>query len=184
MCVWDKSKATFARRTVSYVARMQIACIGGCLCIQMLKSCLKTFCKSHQELRKTMFRGICLALCALTMLSAPALAGGGGGTKKDATIKVTNDIPSASSSRIGVILDQTAAQLTAIAGAANPEQAFTDAGGKFLNPGANASFSVKSGDHVISIIGVSPTGTSQGLIRQGSRAVGRGATLSLNATSL
>ncbi len=186
MCVWDKSKATFARRTVSDVARMQIACIGGCLCIQMLKSCLKTFCKSHQELRKTMFRGICLALCALTMLSAPALAGGGGGTKKDATIKVTNDIPSTSSSRIGVILDQTAAQLTAIAGAANPEQAFTDAGGKFLNPGANASFSVKSGDHVISIVGITPTApfTSQGLIRQGSRAVGRGATLSLNATSL
>lgn len=186
VCMWDESKATFARRTVYYVARMQVAWSGGCICIQMLKSCLKTICISHQELRKTMFRGICLALCALTMLSAPALAGGGGGTKKDATIKVTNDIPSTSSSRIGVILDQTPAQLTAIATAANPEQAFTDAGGKFLNPGANASFSVKSGDHVISIVGISPSPpfTSQGLIRQGTRAVGRGATLSLNATSL
>ncbi|HUP82243.1 MAG TPA: hypothetical protein VM260_27065 [Pirellula sp.] len=131
-----------------------------------------------------MFRKICLALCALTMLSAPALAGGGGGTKKDATITVTNDIPSTSSSRIGVILGQTAAQLTAISNAANPEQAFTDAGGKFLNPGANASFSVKSGDQAISIVGVSPTGTSQGLLGQGTRTVARGATLNLNASSL
>ena len=28
VCAWDKSNATFARRTVSYVARMQIACVG------------------------------------------------------------------------------------------------------------------------------------------------------------
>lgn len=178
-------ESTFARRIVFYVARMQAAGSGGCIFIQMLKSCLKTICISHHESRKTMFRGICLALCALTMLTAPAFAGGSGGTKKDATIKVTNDIPSTSSSRIGVILDQTNAQLSAIAAASNPEQAFTDAGGKFLNPGANASFSVKSGDHVISIVGVSPDGkTSQGVIKQGSRAVGRSATLSLNAASL
>ena len=127
-----------------------------------------------------MFRGICLALCALTMLSTPAFAGGGGGTKKDATIKVTNDYPSTSFSRIGVILDQTNAQLTAINNATNREQAFIDAGGKFLTPGATASFSVKSGDHSIVIIGVNPNANPSQL-SQVTKAVGRGATLSLNA---
>lgn len=130
-----------------------------------------------------MFRGICLALCALTMLSAPAFAGGGG-TKKDSTIEVNNDVPSSGSSRIGVILNQSTAQLTAIANASNPEQAFTDAGGKFLNPGAKASFSVKSGQQAISIIGVSPSGTSQGLLGQGTVDVGRAATVRVNASSL
>jgi len=131
-----------------------------------------------------MIRSICLALCVLTVLSAPALAGGGGGTKKDSTIRVTNDIPAAGSSRIGVILGQSLAQLTAIASAPNPEQAFTDAGGKFLNPGADASFRVKSGEQSISITGVAPNGTSQGLLGQGTRNVGRGATVNVNASSI
>jgi hypothetical protein len=118
------------------------------------------------------------------MLSAPALAGGGGGTKKDATIKVTNDFPSTSYSRIGVIVDQTLAQRNAIAASANPEQAFIDAGGKFLSPGAEASFSVKSGDHVINMILILPNGTrAQEFAVPEERSVGRGGTLKLNATS-
>ena len=131
-----------------------------------------------------MFRGICLALCVVSMLSTPAFAGGGGGTKRDSTITVSNNIPATSSSRIGVILNQSSAQLSAIAAAANPEQAFTDAGGKFLQPGASASFSVRSGEQSISIVGVSPSGASQGLLGQGTRTVARGATINLNASSL
>jgi hypothetical protein len=102
-----------------------------------------------------MFRLVCLALATVSLLSTPAMAGGGGGAKKDATIKFVHDLPIATIGRVGVILDQTAAQLTAIASASDRAAAFTKAGGKFVDNGQSSSFKVLSGDHVVTI--VSPT---------------------------
>jgi hypothetical protein len=101
-----------------------------------------------------MFRLALLALVAVSVMSAPALAGGGGGTKKDSTIKFVHDLPTTTIGRVGVILDQTTAQLEAIASASNPADAFTKAGGKFVDNGQSASFKVLSGDHTVYIINI------------------------------
>ncbi len=127
-----------------------------------------------------MFRGIVLALVAVTMLSSSALAGGGsGGAKKDATIKVSNDYSVVQQSRIGVILDQTNDQLTAIGNAANPETAFTNAGGKFLTQGEIATFKVKAGNHRITVVDANGD-----ILKDTTKAVARNKTLSVNASTL
>jgi len=128
-----------------------------------------------------MFRLACLALAAVSLLSTPAMAGGGGGgAKKDATIRFVHDLPTTAIGRVGVILNQTPAQLTAIAMAMDPMAAFTKAGGKFVDNGQSASFRVLSGDHTVTVI--SPM--TLGIVAQGGTNVAKGRTREVKASVL
>lgn len=82
-----------------------------------------------------------LAVCCL--FSATTAFAGGGGTKRDSTIRFKND----TNAPIGVIVDKTQAQLQN-ANIQTPQQ-FINFGGKIVNPGATADFKVREGAHPI-----------------------------------
>ena len=96
-------------------------------------------------LNRRMFTAVVVCLCLST---STAFAGGSGGTKKDATIKVTNN--SSSVSQVGVAVDPSASLL-----AATTVQQFKDRGGKVANGGGTATFSVKSGSHRVVLVDLS-----------------------------
>lgn len=77
-----------------------------------------------------------LAVCLCVSGSAFA---GGGGTKKDATITVTNN----TAAQIGVAVDYTGALPPATVAA------FQAGGGKIVNAGDTATFKVKAGAHTV-----------------------------------
>lgn len=85
-----------------------------------------------------------LAVCLCVSGSAFA---GGGGTKKDATITVTNN----TADPIGVSVDPSAAVLAAATPAA-----FQAAGGTIVNPGDTATFKVKAGAHRVYAVNATP----------------------------
>jgi len=100
---------------------------------------------------------MCLCLSAST-----AFAGGNGGTKKDATIKIKND----STAEIGVAVNPSASLLAA----QTPEQ-FTARGGKILLPGETYTVKVKAGSQRVIVL----DGDGEGIADQ-KVAVSKGAT--------
>jgi hypothetical protein len=117
---------------------------------------------------------VALAVCLMCLTSSSAFAGGGG-SKKDATITVKNE----TSAVIGVAVDPSAALLAAVA--AGDVEKFKSNGGKIVNPGDTARFSVKAGTHRI-VVGDSDFN----LIADESRVVNKGKTLKgfVSATGL
>ncbi len=104
------------------------------------------------------------ALCiALTATSAFA---GGGGSKRNSTIRIKND----GSTPVGVAVGLTNAQLSTIAAASDPIAAWTAAGGKVLNAGATADFKVREGTHRV----VTAFDPADGLVDDEQVLVGRG----------
>lgn len=90
---------------------------------------------------------VCLCLC-----SSSALAGGDGGTKRDSTIRVTNN----SETPVGVVIDPSADMLNYLQ-SANPDVAgFTSRGGKIVQPGATLSTRVRAGNHRVIAVSDEP----------------------------
>ena len=87
-------------------------------------------------------RMFAVMIAGLCLLSTPTFAGGGG-SKKDATITIKNE----TNGLIGVIVDPSAAALKAIQD--GDVEGFKKNGGKIVNPGDTARFSVKAGTHRI-----------------------------------
>ena len=128
-----------------------------------------------------MIRQLLSALFVIAVLTAPVMAGGSGGTKKDATIRFTNDV----AEPVGVLINPTPAQLSTIAGAndtAAALAALTAAGGRLVQPGKSTSFSVKAGVQQIGLGFVN--GGMLGDPLTITRSVGKGKTLRINASSV
>lgn len=96
-------------------------------------------------LNRRLFTAVTLCLC---LSASTAFAGGNGGTKKDATIKVTNN--SATVTQLGVAVDPSAALL-----AATTAQEFINRGGKSLAAGGTGVFPVKAGSHRVIVVNLS-----------------------------
>ncbi len=96
-------------------------------------------------LNRRMFTAVAVCLC---LTASTAFAGGNGGTKKDSTIKVTNN--STTVAQLGVAVDPSPALL-----AATTVQEFQNRGGKSIGSGGTASFSVKSGSHRVVLVDLS-----------------------------
>lgn len=112
-------------------------------------------------------RRMLVALAACLILSASTAMAGGGGTKKDSTIKVINNGPNP----IYAFVDVPDASIQAAAGALDPITAFNNLGGKEIAAGGNShSFSVKAGTHTVTAVdivleapvGKKPVTTSKG----------------------
>jgi len=99
-----------------------------------------------------------ILFAAIAFLAAGSVyAGGndGGGSKRNATIKFTNN----SSTQVGVTTDaNSAAILQALTDASLSE--FTAAGGKVLNPGDSQSFSVNTGTYTVGAADLSTAGSA------------------------
>ncbi len=104
---------------------------------------------------------VAVAMC-LCLSASTAFAGGNGGTKKDATLKITNN----STTEIGVAVNPSASLLAAT----TPEQ-FTARGGKILAVGETYTVQVKTGSQ--RVIVVNEDGE---LIADTQVAVGKGST--------
>jgi hypothetical protein len=132
-----------------------------------------------------MIRALVFALVATFAISSTALAGGGGGTKKDATVKINNDLPNV----VAVIINPTAADITAIqtpALAGDLAAALTqlkNRGGISVDPGKSGNIKVKSGNQNIQfwVIDGTPAVVDAGTV---TRSVGKGKTLTINASAL
>ena len=88
-----------------------------------------------------MFLCMLVASAVLGSVSQSAFAGGGnnnGGSKKNGTVRVTNN----TSETAAVIIDNDDPPT-------DSTSAFTNAGGRFLQPGQSASFTVKTGSHTV-----------------------------------
>lgn len=116
---------------------------------------------------------------ALIAVASDAWAGGSGGAKRPATIRVTNNTTSGAA-RLGVILNKTETQLRQIADSSDPARAFTSAGGKFIEAGATASFSVQAGSHTIIAVDASENPQEIGTV---TKSVSRGATVTVLTNS-
>ena len=128
-----------------------------------------------------MIRQLLSALFVIAVLAAPVMAGGSGGTKKDATVRFTNDV----GEPVGVIVNPTPAQLMAIDAAPDTAaalKALTDAGGRLVQPGKSTNFSVKAGVQQIGLGFVN--GGMLGDPFTITRSVGKGKTLRINASSV
>jgi hypothetical protein len=93
-------------------------------------------------LNRRMFTAVAVCLC---LSASTAFAGGNGGTKKDATIKVTNN--SATVTQLGVAVDPSAALL-----AATTAEQFVNRGGKSIGAGGTAVIPVKAGTHRVIVV--------------------------------
>ncbi len=93
-------------------------------------------------LNRRMFAAVAVCLC---LSASTAFAGGNGGTKKDATIKVTNN--SATVTQLGVAVDPSASLL-----AATTPAEFVARGGKSIGAGGTATFAVKAGSHRVIVV--------------------------------
>lgn len=99
-----------------------------------------------------MIRALLLACFAMTLLSTPVLAGGGG--KKDASLKVTND----TTSPYLVIANPSTAFLAKIAGGGVPTLAeFQAQGGQVVLAGATGTLKIKSGSNDVYVVKVNGT---------------------------
>lgn len=123
---------------------------------------------------------VALAAC-LAISASSAMAGGGGGVKKNSTIEVHNEtghviyaFANVSDAKI-----QAAAQGTSEAAIL---AAFKGLGGKKIEDGANAPFSVAAGDNVITAVAID-VGTQQ-LVGKGFVNVPKGATSVLTLDGL
>lgn len=122
------------------------------------------------------------AMLAMAVLSSPVLAGGGGGTKKDATIKITHDL-SSSAGAVAFVINASSAFKSKVSAGTVTMSDLNAAGGKVLQPGQSASFKVKSGSNRIGYASVDSDGeiSSFGEV---SRSVGKGKTLEILASAL
>ncbi|MHB8972115.1 MAG: hypothetical protein ACYC3X_06820 [Pirellulaceae bacterium] len=118
-------------------------------------------------------RKLLCALAIVAVMASPVLAGGG--SKADATIKVTNN---GTAEGAAVIVDPPGGLAYA---PASLNQVIAD-GGKQLAKGANYSFKVKSGAHVVWVILGTQVGEPSGVPDAGSYSVAKGKTLSLVIT--
>jgi len=124
-------------------------------------------------MRKLLNVGIVFAVAMLLVCQGTAWAGGGG-TKANATIRVTNN----SVMVLGVIVDPKAGFVIP----ATPKD-FTDQGGKLVQPGAKVDFKVVAGNHRVIAALVDP-GPPVAILPEADRqySVGKGKTLNLVAT--
>ena len=92
-----------------------------------------------------------VALVACLAMSVSSAFAGGGGAKKDSTIKVVNN----GSNPIYAFVDVTDAKISEAASSSDPLKAFNALGGKQSASGGNsASFSVKSGAHTVTAVDI------------------------------
>ena len=93
---------------------------------------------------------VALAVC-LAISPSIAFAGGGGGAKKDSTIKFVNQ----GSNPVYAFVDVAIADIQTAAGKADPIAAFKALGGRQIASGGNhALFSVKSGAHKVPAVDI------------------------------
>lgn len=123
-------------------------------CFETFGLKLEWFVVSTFEMRKNMFNRrmfVALAVCLVVSASA-AFAGGGGGAKKDSTIKVNNN----TSSAVYAFVDVPSSDISSAASKPPTEilAAFNALGGKPIAAGANASFSVKTGAHKLTVVNI------------------------------
>lgn len=96
-------------------------------------------------------RRMFVALIACLALSASSVFAGGGGAKKDSTIKVVNSGKNA----IYAFVDVTDAKISEATSSSDPIRAFNALGGKQIASGGNfANFSVKSGSHTVTAVDI------------------------------
>src|SRR6476620_7423086 len=99
-------------------------------------------------------KSLILSLIAgLALVLAASTAEAGGGTKPNSTIKVTNN----TGTHLAVIVDPSNALISSINGGTVTEASFKAAGGKIVESGASASFSVKAGTHTVGAAEVGET---------------------------
>ena len=128
-----------------------------------------------------MFRGLVFALVASLALSTSAFAGGGtGGAKKDATIKVVNDL----AGPYAIVIDAPDSLKTKLAGGTATLADLTAAGGKVVDPGKDASFKVKAGTHKIGIASVNTSTGAIGSPFEVPATVAKGKTVSYNLSAI
>ena len=98
---------------------------------------------------------VALAVC-LVVSASSALAGGGGGAKKDSTLRVENLV----GATVYAFVDVKSADIQAAAAKPPAEilAAFNALGGKPIAVGASASFSLKSGAHLLTVVNVDVPG--------------------------
>jgi hypothetical protein len=84
-------------------------------------------------------------MAGLALIFAVSTAEAGGGTKPNSTIKVTNN----TGVQLGVIVDASTAIQTAIGSGTISQTTFLNAGGKIVDNGGAATFSVKAGAHIV-----------------------------------
>lgn len=89
-------------------------------------------------------RRVFATMFILLLANSLAFAGGNGGTKKDATIKVRNDSQSVAAAWVDPPKD-----LENQLGDAPTQQKIEATGGKIINPGATVSFKVKAGTYTL-----------------------------------
>jgi hypothetical protein len=127
-----------------------------------------------------MLRGLVLALAVSLTFASSALAGGNnGGTKKDATFRIINDL----SSQYAVVIDASDELKAKLANDTATIDDLNNAGGKIIQPGKEATFKVKAGTHRIGWVSVAPDG-SYGMPAETQRTVGKGKTATYNLSSL
>jgi|SwirhirootsSR3_FD_contig_61_7266430_length_599_multi_2_in_0_out_0_1 hypothetical protein len=123
-------------------------------------------------------KSLILSLIAgLALVFAVSTAEAGGGTKPNSTIKVTNN----TGTTLAVIVDPSNALISSINGGTVTEASFKAAGGKIVENGNSASFSVKAGPHTVGGALVSETGI--GTVVSTSVTTTKGKTKIVNATS-
>jgi hypothetical protein len=99
-------------------------------------------------LRKIMFnRKMFVALVVCLAMSVSTALAGGGGAKKDSTIKVVNSGPNP----IYAFVDVTDAKIQEAANSSDPIKAFNALG---ASGGNSANFSVKSGSHTVTAVDI------------------------------
>ena len=94
-------------------------------------------------------RRLFIALAACLVLSSSTAFAGGGGTKKNSTIRVINN----GANPIYAFVDVAADRIEAAADQADPIAAFKALGGKQIASGGNAvNFAVKAGAHKVTAV--------------------------------
>lgn len=96
-------------------------------------------------------RRMFVALVACLAMSVSTALAGGGGAKKDSTIKVVNNGPNP----VYAFVDVTDAKISEAASTSDPIKAFKALGGREIASGNNsANFSVKSGPHTVTAVDI------------------------------
>jgi hypothetical protein len=117
-------------------------------------------------------RTLLIAALALVAVPSYALAGGGGGTKQNGTVQVTNN----SSEDLAVILDASTDDFA-------DAQEFLDSGGQIIAQGEIATFrNVRVGRHTLSVAFINDLTGDPGTATTRSITVTKGKTLRFGVT--
>ena len=136
-----------------------------------------------------MFKYVMSLLVCACVMASPALAGGGG-SKKDANVKVVHNLPAGTLTGAGaandsliVIANPSAALIAKVnSGKATPKD-ITAAGGVIIKQGKSATISVKSGTVKGCAAVVVPGGHVVPIVNQ-NFTVAKGKTLTVNASTV